>query len=248
MLANNELGTVQPVAEIAAGLERAAATVPGQRRPHLHVDAVQAFGFIPFRAPALGADTIALSGHKIHGPKGTGALWVRPGVTLRPLWDGGRQERGLRSGTENVPGWVGLGCAAARAIAFRDEGGTRALADLRDRLEQMIIAAIPGARPTVAGEAPRTPHISSLALGDLPAEALLHALEARGVFASAGSACASRTGGPSHVLRAVGIDEQTAVLRFSLSRDTTAADVEGAVIALQAAVAEVAPTAARRRT
>src|SRR5262249_7552953 len=109
MLANNELGTLQPVAEVAARLARAAAAAG--RWPHLHADAVQALGFVSFRAAALGADTIAVSGHKIHGPKGAGALWVRPGVTLRPLWDGGRQERGLRSGTENVAGWVGLGRA-----------------------------------------------------------------------------------------------------------------------------------------
>jgi cysteine desulfurase len=242
MLANNELGTLQPVAEVAVRLERAAAAgpTPRKRRPHLHVDAVQAFGFVPFRAPAMGADTVAISGHKFHGPKGIGALWIRPGITLRPLWDGGRQERGLRSGTENVPACVGLGRAAGRAATFRDSGGARAIETLRDRLEQAIVAAIPGARPTVTG-APRAPHISSLSLGDLPAEALLHALEARGVYASAGSACASRARGPSHVLRAIGVDERTAVLRFSLCRDTTAGDVDGAVTALQAALAELAP-------
>jgi cysteine desulfurase len=189
------------------------------------VDAVQAFGFVPFRAAALGADTIAVSGHKIHGPKGAGALWVRPGITLRPLWDGGRQERGLRSGTENVAGCVGLGRAAARAAAFRDAGGPAAIAALRDQLERAALAAIPGARLTIDG-ASRAPHISSIAVGDLPAEPVLHALEARGVYASAGSACASRTRGPSHVLRAVGVDERTAVLRFSLSRDTTATEID----------------------
>ncbi len=241
MLANNELGTLQPVADVAARLGRGA---DAGRRPHLHVDAVQAFGFVPFRAATLGADTIAVSGHKIHGPKGAGALWVRPGVTLRPLWDGGRQERGLRSGTENLPGWVGLGRAAARAAAFRDGGGPATIAALRDRLERDLLAAIPDARLTVAG-APRVPHISSIAIGALPAEAVLHALEARGVYASAGSACASRARGPSHVLRAVGIDQRTAVLRFSLSRDTTAADIDAAVAALAAAVAEVAPVAMR---
>ena len=244
MLVNNELGTVQPVSEVAAALTRAFGDgTSGQRRPHLHVDAVQAFGFVPFRAATLGADSIAISGHKIHGPKGTGALWVRPGVTLRPLWDGGRQERGLRSGTENLPGWVGLGRAAARAAAFRDGGGIQLVASLRDDLEKTVLASIPGARLTVSGAA-RAPHISSMAFGELPAEAVLHALEARGVYASAGSACASRTRGPSHVLRAVGVGERTAVLRFSLSRDTTPADIAGAGAALRAAIAEVAPTVA----
>ncbi|HVR62285.1 MAG TPA: aminotransferase class V-fold PLP-dependent enzyme, partial [Polyangia bacterium] len=214
----------------------------GGRRPHLHVDAVQAFGFVPFRAATLGADTIAVSAHKIHGPKGAGALWVRPGITLRPLWDGGRQERGLRSGTENVAGWVGLGRAAARAAAFRDGGGPAAIAELRDLFEREALAAIPGARRTVEG-APRLPHVSSLVVGELPAEAVLHSLEARGVFASAGSACASRARGPSHVLRAVGVGERAAVLRFSLSRDTTAAEIAAAVAALGASVAEVAAVA-----
>src|SRR4029079_2130873 len=110
MLVNNELGTLQPVAEIAQGLARATSEHP--HRPHLHVDAVQGVGLVPLRVAALGADSVAISGHKLHGPKGTGALWLRAGARLAPLGDGGRQERGLRSGTENLPGWIGLGVAA----------------------------------------------------------------------------------------------------------------------------------------
>ena len=242
MLANNELGTLQPVADIARLLD---ARAPRPRRPHLHVDAVQAFALTRLRPRALGADTVALSAHKLHGPRGAGALWIRPGARLRPLWVAGGQERGLRGGTENVPAMVGFARAATLARRALDAGAATTVADLRDRLERDAVAAVsplvPGTRVTVAG-APRVPHIASLAFPGLPAEPLLHALEARGVFASAGSACASKTAGPSPALKAIGIDDRTAVLRLSLSRDTTAADVEAAVRALAAAAEEISNT------
>jgi cysteine desulfurase len=239
MLVNNELGTVQPIEAIAGALDAYAASVGG-RRPHLHVDAVQGFAFMPLRARRLGADSIAISGHKIHGPKGIGALWLRRGAAVRPLWDGGGQERGLRSGTENLPGAVGLACAAVLATAARDGGAAARIAALRDRLEALILATIPDARPTVvAGAGARAPHISSVSVPGLPAEPLLHALGARGVLASAGSACASKTRGPSHVLKAVGVDDDTAVIRFSLSRATTPDDVEAAARAFADAVSEI---------
>lgn len=255
MLVNNELGTVLPVRELAQALAHAhahggaqtdgGAQVKPGRPPHLHVDAVQAFGYLPIRVASLGADSVAISGHKIHGPKGTGALWVRPGARLKALWEGGGQERALRAGTENVPGWVALGQAAALGAAHRERGGAAAIEALRDRLEAAVLQAIPGAALTVTG-APRAPHISSLAFPELPSEPLLHALESRGVFVSAGAACASRARGPSHVLRAIGLDERKAVLRFSLSRTTTAAEIDAAVAALGQAVAEIAPMAKRR--
>jgi cysteine desulfurase len=238
MLVNNELGTIQPVEEVARALAAAA------RRPHLHVDAVQAFGFLRLRPRTLGADTLALSSHKIHGPKGVGALWVRAGARVEPLWDGGRQERGLRSGTENVAGAVGLGRAAALAIDAQGAGAAATIERERDRLEREMLAAVAdlvrGPRRTVSDVA-RAPHIASLAFPGLPAEPLLHALEARGVYASAGSACASRTRGPSPVLKAIGVDDKTAVLRFSLARTTTAQDVDAAVDALRGAVLELQP-------
>jgi cysteine desulfurase len=246
MLVNNELGTIQPVAEVGRGL--AATGAPASRRPHLHVDAVQAFGLLRLRPRVLGADTLALSAHKIHGPKGVGALWVRAGARVEPLWDGGRQERGLRSGTENVPGCVGLGRAAALAVEAQDAGVPADIERARDRLEREILAAVadlvPGARATVTG-APRAPHIASLAFPGFPAEPLLHALEARDVYASAGSACASRTRGPSAVLKAIGVDDHTAVLRFSLCRTTSADDIDAAVDALRGALEELAPLARR---
>ena len=244
MLVNNELGTLQPVEEVARGL--GAAYPEARRRPHLHVDAVQACGLRRGRPRALGADTLALSAHKLHGPKGVGALWVRAGARLEPLWDGGRQERGLRSGTENVAGCVGLGRAAALALDAQDAGAPAAIERERDRLEREILATlaslVPGLRPTVTG-APRAPHIASLAFPGFPAEPLLHALEARDVYASAGSACASRTRGPSAVLKAIGVDDHTAVLRFSLARTTTPDDVDAAVDALRGAVQEISPLA-----
>jgi cysteine desulfurase len=240
MLVNNELGTIQPVEEVGRAL--AATGAPASKRPHLHVDAVQAFGFLRLRPRALGADSLAISSHKIHGPKGVGALWVRQGARVEPLWDGGRQERGLRSGTENVAGCVGLGRAAALAVEAQAAGVPAKIEQERDRLEREILEAVPGARPTVTG-APRAPHIASLAFPGFPAEPLLHALEARGVYASAGSACASRTRGPSAVLKAIGVDDRTAVLRFSLARTTAPADVDAAVDALRGAIEEISPLA-----
>jgi cysteine desulfurase len=238
MLVNNELGTVQPVAEIARLLRNGRL-----RPPHLHVDAVQAFGLLRVRPGPLGADSVALSAHKLHGPRGAGALWVRAPARLRPLWVGGGQERGLRGGTENLPALIGFGRAATLAQRALQAGAGEAVARLRDRFEKAALAAVapvlPRVRQTVV-DVPRAPHIASLAFPKLPAEPLLHALEARGVLASAGSACASKTAGPSPTLKAIGLDDRTGVLRFSLSRETTEADVDAAVRALADAVGEIA--------
>jgi cysteine desulfurase len=246
MLVNNELGTLQPVAEISQRLGR----VGDRKRPHLHVDAVQAFGVSRLRPRALGADSVAVSAHKLHGPRGAGALWLRSGARLAPLWVGGGQERGLRGGSENLAALVGFGVAARLARAAVQAGAEAEVAALRDRFEQAAVAAlapvVPGVRPTVTGAA-RAPHIASLAFPGLPAEPLLHALEAHGVLASAGSACASRTAGPSPTLKAIGIDDRTAVLRFSFSRLTRPADADAAVTALVESTMDLlAPSAPRR--
>jgi len=242
MLVNNELGTQQPIADIA----RLLGPVGDRKRPHLHVDAVQGFGISRLRPRALGADSVAVSAHKLHGPRGAGALWLRAGARIEPLWVAGGQERGLRGGSENLPALAGFGVAARLARAAVQAGAEAEVAALRDRFEQAAIAAVapivPGARFTVTG-APRAPHIASLAFPGLPAEPLLHALEARGVLASAGSACASRTAGPSPTLKAIGIDDRTAVLRFSFSRLSKAADADAAVAALVDAAAELAAPA-----
>jgi cysteine desulfurase len=248
MLVNNELGTLQPVVQIARALRAAGF------RGLLHCDAVQA-GLLRIDPPALGVDTLAVSAHKLHGPRGAGALWLRPGARLAALWDGGRQERGLRSGTENLPALVGFGRAAAlaRAAIGSAPGAAPEVALVRDRLEAEIATLLPEARLTVPPGTPRAPHIASVLLPDLPAEPILHALEARGVFASAGSACATRNRGPSHVLQAIGVSENAAVLRFSLARTTTTAEVLAAAAALREAAREVAAVAgagagrARRR-
>jgi cysteine desulfurase len=239
MLVNNELGTVQPVAEIARALRAAG------HRAHLHVDAVQAATVVPLDVRTLGADSVAISGHKLGGPKGVGALWLRPGARLTPLWDGGRQEGGRRSGTENLPGCVAFGRAAVLGREAEATAPVR-MASLRDELEAAVMAALPEVRPTVTGVT-RAPHIASLTVPDLPAEPILHALEARGVIASAGSACASRSRGLSPVLAAVGVDEGAAVLRFSLGRYTTSADIAQAVQALAGAVAEIRSAAGTGR-
>ena len=238
MLVNNELGTIQPVAEIARAL--AARPGPRARRPHLHVDAVQAFGLVRFRAGALGADSIAVSAHKLHGPKGVGALWMAPGARVAPLWAGGGQERGLRSGTENVAGIAGFARAAEMARHALSVGAGDRVAGLRDAFEQAAIERVPGLRRTLSERGAVAPHIASLAFPGLRAEPLLHALAAREVIAAAGSACASKTRGPSHVLKALGVGDDTAVLRFSLSRETTGAELDSAVAALGEAVGELA--------
>jgi cysteine desulfurase len=249
MLVNNELGTRQPVADVARLLGRADLGGPHRKRPHLHVDAVQAFGLSRLRPRALGADSVALSAHKLHGPRGAGALWLRPGARLAPLWVGGGQERGLRGGSENLPALVGFGVAATLARAAVQGGAEARVAALRDGFERAALAAlaglVPGVRPTVMG-VERAPHIASLAFPGLPAEPLLHALEARGVLASAGSACASRTAGPSPTLKAIGIDDRTAVLRFSFSRLSSPADADAAVAALASAVPELLEPGAPR--
>jgi len=232
MLANNELGTLQPVEFIARMLKQ----LP--RAPHFHVDAVAAAPFVKIDVNALGADSLSLSSHKLHGPKGVGALWLRKGARVMPLWQGGGQEAGLRQGTENLPGIVAFAAACSDASASFHADAIR-VAELRDAFEQAACAALTAVTPTVPTGTPRTAHISSLRFAKLPAEPLLHALEARGVCAAAGSACSTKSKGSSHVLAAIGLHKNEAVLRFSLSRQTTHDDIDNAVKALTLAVADL---------
>lgn len=224
MLANNETGVVQPVAAIA---RRAAA-----RGLRLHVDAVQGAGKIPIRVDELGADTLAISGHKLGGPKGAGALVVRRGTPFEPLFRGSAQERGRRGGTENLPGIVGLGLAAelaARDLASEGERLTR----LRDALEAGLLARLPGAVVHGAG-APRLPNTVNVSIPGARSDHLLMALDARGVAVSAGAACASGAVEPSPVLAAMGVPRDLAVaaIRLSMGRTTTAEEVERVVDAM----------------
>jgi cysteine desulfurase len=236
MLINNEVGTSQPVADIARALHALG------RRIHFHVDAVQFAGLEPLDVRTKGADSIAISSHKLHGPKGIGALWLRKTKRLKALYEGGGQERGLRSGTENLPAAVGFGVAAKQARELGKEAAAR-VRERRDQLEAAIFRAVPQAAPVLAASTPRAPHIAAVLLPGLPAEPVLHALESRGVFASEGAACSSHSREPSRVQRALGIPISTGMLRFSLSRLTAADDIAIAAKALGESVAEVAKVA-----
>ena len=228
MLANNEVGTIEPVAEIAA-LARA-------RGAALHTDATQAVGRIPVDVNALGVDYLSLSGHKLHGPKGVGALFVRRGAKVSPLLHGGEQEGGRRSGTLNVPGIVGLGAAAA--LAARDLPGRAArIAHLRDALEQGLMARIPNVilngHPTR-----RLPSHANLSVSFVEGESMMMGLDLAGVAVSTGSACSSGSLEPSHVLTAMGCDagRAHASLRLSVGYDNTEEDVARALETMPAVV------------
>jgi cysteine desulfurase len=227
----NELGTVQPVHELAQAIK---ARAP---RCHVHVDAVQAIGKLAVDVASSGVDSLALSGHKLHAPKGVGALWLRPGARVEPLLVGGGQERGLRAGTENVPGVVALGLAVELAERARGTAAPK-MAALRDRLWAGISEALPEARRH-GDPARAAPHILSVGFPGLSAEPLLHALEAQGVVVSAGSACHARERKPSPVLTAIGVPEGVGTLRFSLSGETTLAEIASAVSSVTAAAREV---------
>jgi len=227
----NELGTVQPVEEFA---RLAKARAP---RCHVHVDAVQALGKLAVDVGAGPFDSLSLSAHKLHGPKGVGALWLRKGARVQPRAFGGGQERGLRPGTEGVPGIVALGLAVELAEAARPEAAPR-MTRLRERLWTGIAAHRPEARRH--GDPHKTaPHILSVGFAGLPAEPLLHAIEAHGVCVSAGSACHAKDKKPSATLRAIGVPDDMGTLRFSLSRDTTDEEIDLALAALDAAVKDL---------
>lgn len=220
MLANNEVGTIQPVREVAE-------LVRARRGIHLHVDAVQAAPYLDLDVAALGADTVAISAHKFEGPKGVGALWIRRGTPLLAQLHGGSQERHRRAGTENVAGAVGM--AAAYALACAEKPGTRArLAGLRGRLQAACLAA-DGVELT-GHPVERLPGLLSLLVRGADGAAAAVALDLAGIAASTGSACATGSPEPSHVLTAMGIGpaEAMGALRLSLGRATTEAEVTAA--------------------
>ncbi|MCL6480676.1 MAG: cysteine desulfurase NifS [Firmicutes bacterium] len=221
MHANNELGTVQPIAEIAR--------IAAEADVWFHTDAVQSAGKLPLDVESLGVDLLSLSAHKLYGPKGVGALYVRRGVHLKPLLYGGHHERDRRPGTENVAGIVGLGQAAALARQRLGEDAVR-LAALCDRLERGLLERIPHARVNGAG-APRTPNTTNITFSFIEGEALVIALDLKGLACSTGAACSSGAVEPSHVLTAIGLppEEARASLRFSLGHGNTEAEVEYAL-------------------
>jgi len=229
MAANNEYGAVFPIAAIAEGASRAGALV--------HTDAVQAAGRLPVDVRAWGVDLLSMSAHKMHGPKGAGALWARRGVRLEAHTPGGGQEKRLRAGTENTAAIVGFGVASRLAARRLNEGA--GIARLRDRLERGILDRVPGAR-VVGGAVERLPNTSSVLFPGASGETLLMRLDLDGVAVSSGSACSSGTLAPSPALLALGLPpaEARSVVRFSLSRETTEAEIARVLEILPAAVAD----------
>jgi cysteine desulfurase len=235
MLANNETGAIQPVGKLARIAKAHGALV--------HTDAVQAAAklTLDLSGEFKNVDLLSLSGHKMYAPQGTGVLFVRKGVQLAPLFHGGPHERQRRAGTENVPGIVGLGRAAELAYEWlNSQVDTNHLKALRDRLEQGLLAAIPDTCVN-AGAALRVPNTTNLRIAGVDAEALLIALDIQGVAASFGAACQSGATEPSHVLLAMGLSpaEARSSLRLSLSRLTTAEEIDRALEIIPAAVARL---------
>lgn len=244
MLANNETGVIQPVRELADIAHGAGAL--------FHTDAVQAGAKLPLDVATLGCDLLSLSGHKMHAPQGVGVLYVSRKVKLSPLFFGGLHERGRRPGTENVAGIVGVGCAAELARRWCNASASPlpdpsappenpvALAALRDRLEQGILERVPGSGVNGSGAA-RVANTTNLYFDGVDAEALIIALDLKGLAISAGSACQSGATEPSHVLIAMGLPEERAraSVRLSLSRMNTLSEVESAIELVAGAVSRL---------
>jgi cysteine desulfurase len=224
MHANNEIGTIQPILELAR--------IAHDRGALFHTDAVQTAGKLSVDVKALDVDLLSISAHKFYGPKGVGALWIRRGLRLLPVLTGGKHERSRRAGTENVAGIVGMGVAASLAAAKIDEEANR-MSALRDRLEEGVLRAVPGT--TVNGaRSPRVPNTTNISFDRIEAESLLIALDLEGVAVSTGSACSSGTLEPSHVLKAMGFPPHRTQnsIRFSLGAANTEADVDRVVAIL----------------
>ncbi len=228
MHANNEIGTIQPIAELAR-LAHAKGAL-------LHTDAVQSIGKIPVDVRALGVDLLSLSAHKFNGPKGAGALWIKRGARVTAMLTGGKHERSRRAGTENVPAIAGLG-VAARLAAKKLTADSPRLAALRNRLEEAILAGVPGTAVN-ANREPRVPNTTNISFEAIEAESLLIALDLEGVAVSTGSACSSGTLEPSHVLRAMGLPSPRTQnsIRLSLGAGNTDAEVDFVVSTLPALV------------
>jgi cysteine desulfurase len=231
MHANNELGTIQPLAEIGR--------IAAEADIYFHTDAVQSAGKIPVDVKSLQLDLASISGHKFYAPKGVGALFIKSGTHLRQLLYGGHHQRGFRPGTENVAGIVGLGKAAELARASLEKDAVR-LSRLRDTLEHGILARVPDSRVNSAN-APRTPNTSNILFSGLEGEALVIALDLKGLACSTGAACSSGAVEPSHVLTAIGLpaSEARASIRFSLGRHTTESEIAAALELVPVAVAQL---------
>jgi len=232
MMANNETGALQPVEEIGK--------IAAEAEVHFHTDAVQAAGKVPIDVKKIGCDVLTISGHKMHAPQGVGALYVRKGTHLQPLFYGGRHERSRRAGTENVPGIVGLGRAAEVALQSFERGDDKKMGTLRDRLQQGILAQIEEA--AVNGEgAPRVPNTTNIYFDHIDGEAMVIALDLKGLAVSTGAACSSGAIEPSHVLIAMGLraDRARASVRFSLGKQNTEEEIEFALALVPETVARL---------
>jgi cysteine desulfurase len=217
MHANNEIGSIQPIAEVGA--------IAASHGVYMHTDAVQSVGKVPVDVAALNVDMLSISSHKIYGPKGVGCLYVRKGTRLKPLIFGGGHERGLRSGTENVPGIVGF--SEAMRLASEDFADNVRIQRLRDELIDAVLREIPDTRLN-GGKERRLPNNANFSFSYIEGESLVLRLNAKGIAGSTGSACSSKKLEPSHVLLAIGLDPVDAhgSLRLTLGRDTTEADVQ----------------------
>jgi cysteine desulfurase len=232
MMANNETGVLQPVEAIGK--------IAAEADVYFHTDAVQAAGKVPVDVKTIGCDLLTISGHKINAPQGVGALYVRKGTALQPMLYGGSHERSRRAGTENVPGIVALGKAAELARQGLAQGAASETARMRDRFQRAIVAAIP--EVGVNGEnAPRVPNTANLYFDHIEGEALVIALDLKGLAVSTGAACSSGAIEPSHVLSAMGLrpERARASIRFSLGKQNTQDEVDYALALLQEAVARL---------
>ncbi len=232
MWANNETGVIQPVAEIAK--------IAAEADVYFHTDAIQAVGKVPIDVREVGCDLLSVSGHKIHAPQGIGALYVRKGTLLQPMLYGGRHERSRRAGTENVPGIVGLGKAAEIAKQGFEDGSVDRIRELRDRIQSTVLQQVDQTGVN-SGSAPRTPNTTNIYFDCIEGEALVIALDLKGIAVSTGAACSSGAIEPSHVLVAMGLsaDRARASLRFSLGKQNTNDDVEFLVNVLPATVSRL---------
>jgi len=232
MMANNETGVLQPVEEIGK--------LAAEAEVLFHTDAVQAAGKVPIDVKRMHCHALSISGHKLHGPQGTGALFLKKGTQLQPLFHGGRHERSRRAGTENVPGIVGLGKAAKLASESFNNGAIERLAAMRDRLQRVVLSCIEGT--TVNGDgAPRVPNTANIRFDDIEGESLVIALDLKGLAVSTGAACSSGAIEPSHVLIAMGLrpEQARASIRFSLGKQTTEEDIDFAIQLLPETVARL---------
>ena len=229
IFANNETGVLQDVNEIGK--------IAAEADVYFHTDAVQAAGKVPIDVKEIRCDLLTLTAHKMHGPQGAGALYVRRGTLLQPMFYGGRHERSRRAGTENLPGVVGLGKAAEIARQGFTNGSVEGIAALRDRLESTIVDTIDQASVNSAG-APRVPNTTNVVFDCLEGEAMVIALDLKGLSVSTGAACSSGAIEPSHVLTAMGLSPERAraSLRFSLGKQNTADDIDFALQLIPAVV------------